>query len=184
MRRSFGSAGDADAFTADVRAYSPAGPRRGTVAVRAAGAISRGDDAVSRLFRAGGSGPLETGLPFGTDDLGLLRGFARDEAVGTRLALVNADVRWRLARVERGWGTTPIFVRWLHAAVFVDAGHAWSARFSSQDLKVSIGGELSVDAVVGYYLPVTVTIGTAWRRDGGTAGEDGAAVFLRFGRAF
>ncbi len=75
-----------------------------------------------------------------------------------------------------------MFVRTLHGAIFVDAGHAWRERFLAADVRVSLGGELSLDTVLGHVLPLTVTGGAAWRRDG-TRGRD-LAAFARIGRAF
>ena len=50
---------------------------------------------------------------------------------------------------------------------------------SSDDPVYSFGAELSVDAVVGYVLPLTFTGGTAWASQ-----NRGWAVFGRVGKAF
>ncbi len=102
-----------------------------------------------------------------------------DEVVGRHAAVANLDYRVPIWRLERGSGTLPIFARALHGAVFVDAGHAWDATFRRSDIVTSIGAELSMDAVIGYRLPITLTTGAAWiARDGGFA------AFGRIGRAF
>jgi hypothetical protein len=50
-------------------------------------------------------------------------------------------------------------------------------------LSYSLGAELSADAVFGYFAPLTVTGGAAWR--GGPVSRDrGFAAFVRVGRAF
>ena len=116
---------------------------------------------------------------FGSDAVGLLRGLDEDEIVGTRAAVVNLDYRFPLARIDRGLGTLPAFARVVHGAVFVDAGHAWVERFKRSDVTASIGAELSLDAVVGYVLPLTFTAGGAWVSQG-----RGFAGFARIGRAF
>ena len=67
----------------------------------------------------------------------------------------------------------------VHGAVFVDAGHAWAERFRRSDLTVSVGVELSLDAVVGYVLPLTFTAGGAW-----VSQDRGFVGFARIGRAF
>jgi hypothetical protein len=46
----------------------------------------------------------------------------------------------------------------------------------------SFGAELSLDAVVGFVLPLTFTAGAAWRDVPGV--DRGGAVFGRVGRAF
>ena len=115
-----------------------------------------------RLFSASGSEAQNLGFDFGSDAIGLVRGVARDELVGTRAAVINLDYRFPLKRIERGIGTLPAFARVLHGAVFVDAGHAWVDRFQWSAVTVSLGGELSLDTVLGYVLPVTFTTGAAW----------------------
>jgi hypothetical protein len=113
-----------------------------------------------------------------------MRGFAPNQFAGTHVALVNADYRFPLARPQRGIGTWPLFLRTIHAAVFADAGHAWTRTFRAHDLKTAAGGEMSIDIVAGHYLPLTATIGAAWGRDGSHTASGGAIAYFRIGRAF
>jgi hypothetical protein len=182
-RRGLGAGGDALALTLDARAYLPAFPRHGVVAVRAAAAGSSGDRHVRRLFSASGAGPPPAGFNFGTDAVGLLRGFAGDAITGGRAVVGNLDYRVPLASIQRGVGTLPFFLRTAHAAVFADGGHAWTDDFRWSDLRTAFGGELSLDTVVGYVVPLTFTAGGAWRTDPVT-GQRGFAAFGRVGRAF
>ena len=71
-----------------------------------------------------------------------------------------------------------------HAAVFADAGHAWTRSFSTHDVKTSAGAELPIDIVAGYFLPLTAVAGAAWGHDGSHAVGDRATVYFRLGRAF
>ena len=80
-------------------------------------------------------------------------------------------------------GTLPVFFRALHAAAFLDVGHAWIDAPRWSDRRTSIGAEIALDSVVGYVLPLTVAAGVAWRHDGREGVRD-AAVFARVGRAF
>src|SRR5262249_22269409 len=123
-------------------------------------------------------------LDFGSHAISLLRGFASDTFAGTRVALLNADYRWPIARPQRGYGTWPFLVHTVHAAVFTDVGHAWTRTFSAADVKSSAGAELSMDAVAGYSFPFTATVGAAWRLDGSGAIPTGVAAYVRIGRAF
>jgi outer membrane protein assembly factor BamA len=170
-------------FTVDFRHYLRAWPRHGVVAVRAAAAGSSGDREAERIFSAGGHGPQTAGFEYGREAIGLLRGFEEEDVVGTRAVVFNLDYRAPLLRIDRGIGTVPLFFRALHAAVFVDAGHAWIDEARSADARVAIGAEISMDTVVGFTLPVTFTAGGAWRRDG-ERGERGFVAFGRIGRAF
>ena len=97
--------------------------------------------------------------------------------------MINLDYRLPLLRIERGAGTFPVFARTLHGALFADAGHVWDDSFDAHDARLAIGGELSLDAVLGYSLPLTFTAGASWRRDP-SGHERGAAGFARIGVAF
>ena len=182
-RTTLGADGNGFAATVDARRYWRAIPRHGVVAVRGAAAAYWGDREVERIFSASGYGPQSAGFRFGRDAIGLLRGFSEDDITGTRAVTANVDYRIPLARVDRGIGTIPFFMRSVHGAVFVDTGHAWTERARWQDVRTSIGAEISLDAVVGFALPLTFTAGAAWRRDG-DAGDRGFVAFGRIGRAF
>lgn len=178
-RGAFGSRGRGGAATLDVRGYLPVLPRHGVVAVRVAGATTWGDDGVRRVFSASGHGPQPGGFRFGSDAIGLIRGLADDEAVGVHAVVANVDYRLPLVRIDRGRGTLPIFARVVHGALFADAGNAWNTAFRRADVRYSLGGELSLDAVIGYALPVTFTAGAAW-----VSSDRSVALFGRVGRAF
>ena len=184
VRRALGSSGDANAVTADARAYLPGLAPHHVLAVRAAGGSSNGDRDLRRSFNLGGALSNLTTLDFGREAISLLRGFPADTFAGTRVALVNADYRWPIARLQRGLGTWPIFLHTLHAAVFADAGHAWTRTFDARDAKTSAGAELSLDFVAAYSLPFTASLGAAWGHDGSHTISDRATVYFRLGHAF
>ena len=97
---------------------------------------------------------------------------------------MNADYRWPIARLQRGLGTWPILLHTLHAAVFADAGHAWTRTFDARDVKTSAGAELSLNFVAAYSLPFTASLGAAWGHDGSHTVPDRATVYFRLGHAF
>ena len=179
-----GSSAGANAVAADARLYLPGLAAHHVLAVRLAGGSSNGDRDLQRAFDlGGGQGNLDT-LDFGREAISLLRGFPVDTFAGTRVALMNADYRWPIARPQRGVGPWPVFVHTIHAAVFADAGHAWTRTFSARDLKTSAGAELSIDIVAGYTLPFTASAGAAWGNDGSHTVGDRATVYFRLGHAF
>jgi hypothetical protein len=92
-------------------------------------------------------------------------------------------VRFPLFRPERGLGSWPVFFRAVHGAAFVDAGDAWDEGLVLGDVRTSVGGEVSLDAVLGHYALVTFTAGAAWTRDP-VADRSRFVVFGRIGRAF
>lgn len=170
--------------TADARAYVPGLAPHHVLALRGAAGTSAGPREFGRTFRLGGAASSPDPIDFSDGALSLFRGFAADTFAGRRAALVNAEYRLPVARVERGHGTLPLFVRQVHASVFTDVGHAWTTRFASRDVKVAVGAELSADVVLGFGLPLTVTTGIARGRDGAGRVPDSTLGYVRVGRAF
>ncbi|HEY2431476.1 MAG TPA: hypothetical protein VGI12_02305 [Vicinamibacterales bacterium] len=177
------ASGTAAAMVLDARLYQRVLSRHTVLALRLAGASSRGDTVAQRIFSAAGNGPLPAAFDFGNGAIGLLRGFDPDDVIGTHAAVANADLRFPLLRVQRGAGTWPFFVRALHGAAFVDAGTAWDASFSGDRIRRAVGGEISTDTILAYTLRVTLTAGVAWTHDP-VAARDRAAYFARLGYAF
>ena len=167
----------------DLRGFEPIGRTHAVIAARGAAALAWGATRDRRVFSAAGAGPAVTGFDFGRGTVGLLRGFAEDDVVGTRAAVVNADLRFPLVRPERGHGTLPVFVRALHGAVFIDVGNAWDRSFRAADVRTSTGAEVAADLVLGHSLAITVAAGWAWTRDP-VRGANGTAAFARIGHAF
>lgn len=183
-RRALGSSGDATTYTSDARAYLPGLGRHHVVAIRGGAGSSAGTAVMRRAFLLGGARSNPDTLDFGGEALSLLRGFPADSFAGARVAVLNADYRWPLARPQRGHGTWPLFLHTIHAAIFADAGHAWTRRFRASDIKAAAGAELSADAVAGYFLPLTATVGIGWGRDGADRASTSRVIYLRLGRAF
>jgi hypothetical protein len=184
VRRDLGSFADATVLTADARAYVPAFAPHHVLALRASGGVSDGDPTVGRTFRLGGDRATGSVVDFGSSAFSLLRGFAPNTSAGTRVALVNAEYRWPIARPQRGLGTWPLFIHSVHAAVFADAGHAWTRAFDAGAIKTSAGAELSTDMIAGYFAPFTITIGAAVGHDGRGLVGDRVTAYFRVGKGF
>ncbi len=178
-----GSDGRSDAVTLDGRAYVPL-PRQSVVALRLAGAMSSGDRDVRRIFRLGGADGNQALGVFGSDAISLLRGFEDDVVSGTRVMLMNAELRVPLVWPQRGLGTWPIFLRSLHTTVFTDVGNAWTGSSRWADRKTGVGVELSANVIAGFGLPLTWTVGAAWGHDGAGVLRNGREVYVRLGRSF
>lgn len=182
-RAALGSDADTDSMVIDTRLFQRAFSRHTVLAARAAFAGSWGDLQARRVFSAAGSGPVYTEFDFGRDTIGLLRGFSPEDVVGTRAATASLDVRFPLARPQRGPVSWPILLHSLHGAAFVDAAHAWDRAFRAADVKSSVGAELSADVVLIHSLSLTIASGAAWTFDP-AASRSSAAFFVRLGRAF
>jgi hypothetical protein len=184
VRTAFGADGNADAFTAELRAFLRPAPGHSVLALRAGYGVAAGDTTVRRQFYLGGSSPSTALVDFGSDAFRMVRGFDNQVSAGSHVAVATVEWRQPAWRIERGWGTFPVFLRTLHGAVFVDAGHAWDSGFSVARVKTSVGVEASLDVVAGYRVPVTVTAGIASTRDGAASGRRGTGVYFRFGPSF
>ena len=110
----------------------------------------------------------------------VLRGYAQDAFSGRRFAVANLEYRIPLAHPQRGLRRLPVFVRHLHAGVFVDAADAWAREFQLGDVKTAVGVQLGTDVVLGHGLPLTFTVGLAQ----GLAAQGTTQAYLRTGLAF
>ena len=184
VRRSLGSFADATTTTGDLRAYLPGLRAHHVIALRAGGGVSAGDATVGRTFLLGGDAPGDGVIDLSSSAFALLRGFPAASFAGSHVALANAEYRWPIARPQRGHGTWPLFLHTLHAAVFADAGDAWTRTFERRAIKSSAGAEISANLVAGFFAPFTATVGAAWGHDGSAPSADRVTVYARVGRAF
>jgi hypothetical protein len=184
VRRGLGSDADATTVTGDVRGYLPGIAPHHVIALRLSGGSSAGDVTVGRTFLLGGARSAASVVDFGARASSLLRGFPDATFAGSRVALLNAEYRWPIARPQRGVGTWPLFLHTVHASLFADAGEAWTRTFRSDLLKTSVGGEVSADIVAGYFAPLTLAAGAAWGHDRAGAFADRATAYFRVGKAF
>lgn len=182
VRSALGADGDADAFTGEVRGYLRLGGRHSVLAVRAGLGAAGGETSVARIFYLGGPEPAGSLIDFGSGAFSMLRGYQTQAFAGSHIGVANIEYRFPLWRIERGRGTWPLFLRTVHGAVFADAGQVWDRRFTWAGAKLSVGAELSLDAVVGFGLPLSVSAGVARPRQ--PTGTSDIAAYVRVGRAF
>ncbi|HEX3695064.1 MAG TPA: hypothetical protein VH374_06700 [Polyangia bacterium] len=90
-----------------------------------------------------------------------LRGYQPDSFSGDQYHLFSAEFRSPLLRIERGYGTFPLYVRRVHGALFADAGNAFFGGFHPSDLKYGVGGELRIEMNLAYYLYTELQLGVA-----------------------
>lgn len=184
LRPALGADGSAEAFTVDGRAYLPLGLPHAVAALRGAFGAGSGDPMVARAFFVGGVEENRALGAFGSDTVGLLRGFPDTAFVGRRAAVLNAEARLPLGWPQRGLGTWPIFLRALHATTFLDVGHAWNRTPRWRDRKLGYGVEVSADVTAGFGLPLTWTAGVAWGEDGARRVAPQRSFYVRVGRSF
>ena len=145
-------------------------PLHHALALRLSGGVSRGDLSERHLYSLGG---FDTGdwihalINPQSAATRVLRGFARDSLSGESFALGTLEYRFPIADLEFGPWTLPLYFRRLHAALFTDAGDAFTLRLRDFQLRAGAGAELRAEVILGWYLPTQVRAGCARGLTGG-----------------
>jgi hypothetical protein len=145
----------------------------------AAGTTFGGGASAARSFVVGGF-PDRGLLDVFRTNHAVLRGYDDGEFRGSRFASADLEYRFPLGHPQRGYATAPVFLRHLHAAVFADAGHAWTDTFRWNDVKTSAGVALGADLFLAHALPFTGTVGFAQ----GFSREGESKFYVRAGLSF
>ena len=139
-------------------------PLHHAVAFRFAGGLSRGDLSERHLFGLGGFGQsssIDALINPQNAPVSVLRGFIPGAFYGEEYLLGTVEYRFPILEVERGAWTLPVYLRRLHAAIFSDAGDAFTGPLDRFKLNVGAGAELRAELVLGWYLPTNVRLGCA-----------------------
>jgi hypothetical protein len=140
------------------------------VALHLAGGISQGTLGGEYPFSLGGvptpdvANLLLSALGFASagSQPDQLRGYPSGAFQGSHLAAGTFELRFPIAAPQWGWSTWPIFLRRISGAVFLDAGNAWVPLGGVpwwQRIRFGTGAEVSVELVLGFYLPVILRVG-------------------------
>jgi hypothetical protein len=111
----------------------------------------------------------------------VLRGYRPQQFIGTAYNLLNLEYRFPLLYADRGISTLPVFLRTLSGVVFFDYGGAYNDIDRQHPFRVfhpSVGGELWVDAVTGYFLQSNLRLGLARGLDASANGFQSYAVIV------
>jgi hypothetical protein len=135
------------------------------IAVRLSGGYHDGELARAGFFSLGGQ-PDQDIVQSILDNsrssfTGYLRGYPARAVSGSQFHLLNLELRQRIADVERGIATLPIYVRRLHVAGLIDVGTAFSGHATTDNVKVALGAAIRLDALFGYFVPGAFELGYA-----------------------
>jgi WD40-like Beta Propeller Repeat len=151
------------------------GGKTAALALRLTGGFHDGDQARPGFFALGGQPQQDVARSIVESTraafTGYLHGFPPRTVTGSQFHLLNVEYRHGIVDVERGLGTIPLYVKRLHAALLLDAGTAFERTISSDDLRLSVGGALRLDALFGYFVPGAFEIGYAQGLTKGGAGQ-------------
>ena len=111
-----------------------------------------------------------------------LRGYGAGEAAltGQSMALVSAEYRFPIRRVERGWMAPPLGLHQVFGQLFVDAGRAGNSIQSAKTY-TGIGAELGADLILFYNLRARLQLGVAKGLDASIGGHQ---FYIRLGSSF
>jgi hypothetical protein len=152
-------------WTEFVPLWSIRGDARHVLALSYAGGISGGDITHRGVFFLGGYAPqpdlLRSAFDFTRPGGASLRGYPWGSVYGNQMEIVNAEYRFPIVWIERGYETFPVYVRRLHGAVFADYGNAFDGTFHPSELKLGVGAELRLEVNLAYYFPAALQFGYA-----------------------
>lgn len=127
-----------------------------------------------RAFRLGGT--LETSVPPTPQASGgalpqnifgqrryPLHGYkeGRADLRGRRMALIEAEWRFPIALIERGFMAPPLGLHQIHGKLIYNWGESWNLDSSVPSLRRGAGIEITTELVLGYWLPMGVRFGYA-----------------------
>ncbi len=194
MRRRLGTSLVATDASVRVSAYRSMGRgplfARPVVAVRGAAGATFGSDRLDYGVggESGGAVAIVPGVSIGGAARTFpVRGYAGGYLQGRRAVSLSLEQRVPLALVGRNLGLMPVGLDRVSAAVFVDAGAAFSSAYCGAASAAlcsrgiaSAGGELRSVLALGYDLPVLVRAGAAVR----LKHAPGTAVYVGVGAGF
>lgn len=137
-----------------------------------------------RTYALGGQTPqnvLES-LVFQTPTGGLVvRGYDPYVQSGNQYIWSNAEYRFPIWDLERGFSTVPLFFRQIKGRAFVDMGAAYDGYLADADLLTGVGAEVQLSMLVGYYLAGSLRLGYARGLDSELGRDD---LYLLFGGGY
>ena len=80
---------------------------------------------------------------------------------GRRMALIEAEWRFPIALIERGFMAPPIGLHKIHGKLIYNWGESWNQGSDIPALRRGAGIELTTELVLGYWLPINLRAGYA-----------------------
>ncbi len=157
---------------------------RHVFALRVRGAIMRSADRAQRRYTIGGLTPQDvlTSVIFQDSRRGFpLRGYPAGLMQGGQYQVWKMEYRFPIFDFDQGFSTVPLFVRGLKGSLFLDTGTAYDGFLPDARFRTGVGGEMQLDAILGYYASNSLRLGFARGLDP----EEGLSEFyLIFGAGF
>lgn len=111
----------------------------------------------------------------------VVRGYPVNVQQGRKYLVSSLEWRFPLLDLERGFSTAPLYFRRLKGRAFFDYGSAYEGYLADAQPLMSVGGELVLTALFGYYVGGNFRLGYAR----GLTGEDAIHdAYLLYGGGF
>ena len=181
-------------LTSELNIYKSLG-RRGfanqLLAVRMSGGAAWNTGADAFFYSAGGTpGQAERitglGLVPATATLFPIRGYPRGIRSGSRAWSASIEYRVPIGQVNRALGNLPLYLDWISATLFADAGNAWAPRPHATHFAAlqraplsSLGGELLLSGLPLWTTSTQLRVGVAV-----PLADHGLSFYVRLGRTF
>ncbi len=124
------------------------------------------------------SRPVDSFFDLNAGGLPGLRGYSYYSIGGTHKAVGRLSLRFPIATgIDRSWG--PFYLDRIHAALFAEAGNAWSNEAEKDDVKRDVGAELRIKLFSWYGYPTDIQLTGAYSLDRFTTGYN--SEILTFG---
>jgi hypothetical protein len=85
----------------------------------------------------------------------------RADLRGRRMTLIEAEWRFPIALIERGFMTPPIGLHQIHGKLIYNWGESWDQSSQVPSLRRGAGIEITSELVLGYWLPMNLRAGYA-----------------------
>ena len=109
-----------------------------------------------------------------------LRGYPQGVMFGNQYHLLQAEYRFPILDIYKGYETLPLYLRRLQGTVFCDTGTAIKDSISLDDIRTGLGAELILSFTVGYLQTQYFRIGYAY----GFMDKGGNTYYITLGGPF
>ncbi len=134
------------------------------LAARLSAGISAGPTGNRSTFGLGGldvRNIIRDAIEERTASTDVIRGYRPGARRGPAFWQITAEYRLPLLDLGQGIETVPAFADRLHLALFTDFGDTPQETLRFEDAAAGVGGELRLDLVFGYFVPIRVRFGYA-----------------------
>lgn len=137
---------------------------RHALALMLNGALTMSELDLARRYALGGASPQDIFTSMVLQQQRrtvVVRGHEPAAVSGDQYVTGGLAYRFPILDLDRGFGTVPLFARQLRGALFVDQGAAYTGFLADADHLTSVGAEVLLQVMFGYYVSGNLRLGYA-----------------------